>query len=149
MMTERSEVRVRGNRPCPRCWEEMWIVERKGEKLDTCHRCKGIWFDASELDSVLGGEGRVELLVGIKPSIRGEKLECPACRAFMEPKDIFGVFVDICPDCGGIWLDAGETEKIWMISQKVIHPVDATNDEMDPETFWQPFKRNHQALSGR
>lgn len=148
-MTKIPEGRVRGKRTCPRCWEEMWIVERKGEKLDTCTRCNGIWFDASELDSVLGGEGRVELLAGIKPSIRGERLECPECRGYMEPKDIFGVFVDICPSCGGIWLDAGETEKIWSISRNVIGPGRGPIDEMDPATFWYPFKKNHEPLPGR
>jgi Zn-finger nucleic acid-binding protein len=148
-MTKASEDHVRGNRTCPRCMEEMWIVERKGQKLDTCIRCRGIWFDVSELDSVLGGEGRVELLAGIKPSIRGEKLECPACRGYMEPKDIFGVFVDICPDCGGIWMDAGETEKIWVISHKVMDPFLGNAEDMDPATFWYPFKKNQEMFSGR
>lgn len=148
-MTKTSEDHVRGNRTCPRCSEEMWIVERKGQKLDTCSRCKGIWFDASELDSVMGGEGRVELLVGIKPSIRGEKLLCPTCIGYMEPKDIFGVFVDVCPDCGGIWLDAGETEKIWAISQHVMDPFLGNTEDMDPATFWNPFKKSQQPLSGR
>jgi hypothetical protein len=146
-MKAKEEQHVRSRRPCPRCGEEMWIVERKGQKLDMCHRCKGLWFDSSELDSVLGGEGRIELLIGIKASVRGERLECPECKSYMESKDIFGIFVDMCPGCGGIWMDSGETEKIWSISQSVISPFNGSKDEMDSARFWDPFKRTQQPSS--
>jgi len=132
------EEHVRGRRSCPRCGDEMWIVERRGQKLDLCKRCKGLWFDPSELDSVLGSERRIELMLRIKPSVRGERLHCPNCMAYMESKDIFGVLIDHCSECKGFWLDSGETEKLWKITEHVMHPFEE-NDSMDPAVFWYPF----------
>lgn len=142
------EDHVRGHRPCPRCGDEMWIVERRGQKLDTCARCQGLWFDSSELDAVLGGDTRVELMVLIKPSIRGERLVCPSCSSRMDSKEIFGVFVDQCPECSGIWLDKGETEKIWSITDGILHPYKHDEGDMGPAKFWYPFKLNQDSLTG-
>jgi len=140
------EDHVKGHRPCPRCGEDMWIVERRGQKLDTCARCKGLWFDSSELDSVLGSESRVELMISIKPSVRGERLMCPTCRSYMESKDVLGIFIDHCTRCNGIWLDQGETEKIWDMTEHIMHPFEDSGEGMDTGRFWYPFKRNQEEL---
>lgn len=35
---------------------------------------------------------------------------CPRCRVSLETKLKNGAEIDICPQCGGIWLDRGEFE---------------------------------------
>jgi len=37
---------------------------------------------------------------------------CPRCGGHLGTHDLEGVQIDQCPDCGGIWLDAGELEAL-------------------------------------
>jgi uncharacterized protein len=38
--------------------------------------------------------------------------DCPVCEAKLRAVEKYGVEVDICPDCKGMWLDRGELDKI-------------------------------------
>ena len=37
---------------------------------------------------------------------------CPKCGAQLQEKAFHNVKVDICPDCGGMWLDKGEWDMV-------------------------------------
>jgi uncharacterized protein len=39
-------------------------------------------------------------------------MHCPKCGAGLHTTKLHEVEVDICPACGGLWLDAGELGKI-------------------------------------
>lgn len=39
-------------------------------------------------------------------------MECPVCGEKLREIQKYGVEVDICPGCKGVWLDKGELEKI-------------------------------------
>jgi len=39
-------------------------------------------------------------------------LKCPKCGADLETIDQHGVSIDRCPECAGIWLDAGELDEV-------------------------------------
>ena len=39
-------------------------------------------------------------------------MDCPVCGGPLREIGKFGVSVDICPGCMGVWLDRGELEKI-------------------------------------
>lgn len=39
-------------------------------------------------------------------------MECPVCGDKLREIQKYGVEVDICPGCKGVWLDKGELEKI-------------------------------------
>jgi hypothetical protein len=39
-------------------------------------------------------------------------LHCPKCGMKMTTSSLDGIEVDVCPDCKGIYLDAGELDKI-------------------------------------
>jgi Zn-finger nucleic acid-binding protein len=39
-------------------------------------------------------------------------MTCPRCSSDLEPKQRDGVEIDRCTRCGGIWLDAGEMERL-------------------------------------
>lgn len=39
-------------------------------------------------------------------------MDCPNCSNLMNEVNRFGVDIDYCPSCKGIWLDRGEVEKI-------------------------------------
>ncbi len=37
---------------------------------------------------------------------------CPNCQTPMREREKDDVIMDICPNCRGVWLDAGELEKL-------------------------------------
>ncbi|WAC07740.1 MAG: zf-TFIIB domain-containing protein [Thermodesulfobacteriota bacterium] len=39
-------------------------------------------------------------------------MKCPVCDENLREIDKYGVHIDICPGCKGMWLDRGELEKI-------------------------------------
>lgn len=39
-------------------------------------------------------------------------MRCPLCSVRMREVPRRGVKIDVCPECRGVWLDAGEMEKL-------------------------------------
>ena len=39
-------------------------------------------------------------------------MQCPKCQITMREREKGDVIIDICPQCRGVWLDAGELEKL-------------------------------------
>jgi Zn-finger nucleic acid-binding protein len=39
-------------------------------------------------------------------------LTCVKCTSVLDKATVGGIEVDLCPDCGGLWLDAGEIERL-------------------------------------
>ena len=39
-------------------------------------------------------------------------MRCPLCNVAMREVPRRGVRIDVCPECRGVWLDAGELEKL-------------------------------------
>jgi hypothetical protein len=39
-------------------------------------------------------------------------MKCPKCGADLKEKRLGNVAVDTCPDCNGMWLDAGELDLV-------------------------------------
>lgn len=44
-------------------------------------------------------------------------MKCPKCGADLKETELKHVHVDICPDCNGMWLDAGELELISKVKE--------------------------------
>jgi Zn-finger nucleic acid-binding protein len=42
----------------------------------------------------------------------GLHLHCPNCKGVMDRDELGSFCIDRCPDCGGIWLDAAELDKV-------------------------------------
>jgi len=99
---------------CPVCEEPLIVVERDDVELDHCPWCRGLWFDAGELEllaerfeGVAGPE-----VAALQPVASDEKVRrCPRCEARME-KVRAGqapeVLLDRCPRGHGLWFDHGE-----------------------------------------
>ena len=96
---------------CPVCRERsLYVVEHAGVELDVCATCEGIWFDAEELDLLLGGESPRGVAGAAAAAEEGRS--CPRCRKTMAKANIgpaAGVTVDVCErnECG-LWFDRGE-----------------------------------------
>jgi Zn-finger nucleic acid-binding protein len=91
--------------------------------VDKCLECGGMWLDHQELERIqdtcerdytdeikqlpdLVGRAYAMALARSKPPV-----QCPRCDQAMERREhgsCSQVMIDVCPHCGGIWLDDGE-----------------------------------------
>jgi Zn-finger nucleic acid-binding protein len=106
---------------CPVCRELMIVVEHADIELDYCVHCKGVWFDATELDLLLRSLGLAEghdlaSLMRLPKRLPAEApRRCPRCRKKMH-KMMIGrepeVMIDSCVRGHGLWFDGGEVEQV-------------------------------------
>jgi len=106
---------------CPACGEPLREKSAGGMTLDVCYGgCGGIWFDATELERVDARAANTLHTIWQAPPgsarVEGARI-CPRCAGqelerkwFSESKK---VEIDQCPQCGGVWLDAGEFSRIY------------------------------------
>lgn len=105
---------------CPACGQPLVVVERHGIEADWCPspECRGLWFDAGELDLLAEEAGRhisPENLTHPAPDVRERARRCPRCRKRMQKARIGGpggkTVIDRCPR-HGLWFDAGELGEV-------------------------------------
>jgi Zn-finger nucleic acid-binding protein len=63
-------------------------------------------------------------------------MDCPVCKNAMITCELEDVEIDHCPDCGGIWLDAGELELLLGDPQHAKQLLDSFKiDNACPENY--------------
>lgn len=106
---------------CPRCKQDMVVVEYHQIELDYCTRCAGVWFDAGEMNLLLQSvkmtcpELEIKNIINLPGTGSSDKpLKCPICGHGMKevaigqpPTDI-----DVCLRQDGLWFDGGELRGI-------------------------------------
>jgi Zn-finger nucleic acid-binding protein len=107
--------------PCPKCTTPMGNETHLGVEIDRCPDCKGLFFDAGELERVLaahGGAGIDE--AGLSKVASDHDLapaNCPRCEQPMTAGSgpAKRMRVDRCDGCGATFLDQGElsTIQLW------------------------------------
>lgn len=76
-------------------------------------------------------------------------MNCPVCDTRLRVVERYGVEVDICPDCKGVWLDRGELDKILeMYTQGGLVPrqdmPQEPRERFDDRRFQQPHEGRYQ-----
>lgn len=51
---------------------------------------------------------------------RSHHMKCPKCGADLVETDFHHIKIDRCPDCKGVWFDAGEVEMLEHVDQSQI-----------------------------
>jgi Zn-finger nucleic acid-binding protein len=108
---------------CPACGNQLQEMTVSDVTVDVCQDgCGGIWFDNFELkkfDEPHESAGEELLNIERDENIvidHTKKRNCPKCSDMVMMRHFFStkkeVKLDECPNCCGIWLDAGELEKI-------------------------------------
>lgn len=82
---------------CPRCDVELATSD---DSLK-CPQCSG-WF-------VAAADVRAETLELATESPKQEQLRCPGDGGLMKTIQLGDAALDVCDQCGGVWLDAGES----------------------------------------
>ncbi len=106
---------------CPACSNQLTQREVAGVVLDVCDNgCAGIWFDQFEFKKFdekaePDAETIMHLTKVTTPSTSGI-FNCPKCLTFKMMRHFASVkrkvTMDECPNCAGVWLDAGELHSI-------------------------------------
>ncbi len=94
---------------CPRCNDVVLAREAGAWQEDVCGRCDGRFLEQQHVERLAEHYARVgpdmlRELAGHGP----RRLQCPGCRGRMTLTMLRGVQIDLCPGCGGAWLDKGE-----------------------------------------
>lgn len=61
--------------------------------------------------------------------------ECPICHINMRETPKYGVLLDICPQCKGVWLDRGELQKVISL---------ARDFEDEHDDLYHHYQRNYE-----
>lgn len=109
-----------GSIHCPACKQRLVPVPIGRMTIDVCKLgCKGIWFDAQELQALAQPSERLlavlaEMLNAPRRFRSPVPLQCPRCAKSMSLQLFPGsdVTVDRCDGCAGFFLDAGELRPI-------------------------------------
>jgi hypothetical protein len=133
---------------CPACGRELTTMKAGGITVDACSGgCAGIWFDHFELkkvDEKSESAGAALLELPRDPSISVDlerRRTCPKCGPEVVMMRHFTsvarkVTIDECPNCGGVWLDAGELAGI-----RSEFPNEEARQEAAQEAFSALFDR--------
>ena len=104
---------------CPACSVPLIVVERQGVEIDYCLTCKGLWFDAEELELLCDALGVDADLpdVAMLPRVRSKEKtrRCPRCGKRMEKVRMRReppLIVDACARGHGLWFDRGELGQV-------------------------------------
>src|SRR5689334_10656454 len=100
---------------CPKCKAQMERVTFANVEVDRCTACKGLWFDARELERLVK-EGGSEVIdsgdaeLGQEHNL-AEHTSCPVCTTPMIPmvdEEQPHIWFERCSVCFGSYFDAGE-----------------------------------------
>jgi Zn-finger nucleic acid-binding protein len=107
---------------CPTCRELMIVVEQDKIELDHCLKCRGVWFDAGELELMLermgleSGDLSLAKIMDLPDAeTKEKKRRCPICGHKMKKVHIGKepeVLIDVCLWGDGLWFDGGEVHQI-------------------------------------
>lgn len=93
---------------CPRDRGELRPHPLQRHAAQRCTKCAGLWIPAPVVAQALGRVPKPRSLAVSDHSI----LRCPQDQSLLSAVHYQGVELDVCGNCGGVWLDAGELEQI-------------------------------------
>jgi Zn-finger nucleic acid-binding protein len=100
---------------CPKCRADMEQLVYDDVEIDRCTICKGLWFDAGEIELLQNKEAAVAIDTGDadtgKRHNTTDNYPCPRCAGEMihmvDPKQTH-IWYEECGSCKGSFFDAGE-----------------------------------------
>jgi Zn-finger nucleic acid-binding protein len=94
---------------CPACRLPLATAEISEIEIDFCGACHGTWFDAGEIEALLG-RGLPLTPDDVARAQKGER-RCPRCRRHLRHLTVTsGLVIDVCAD--GVWFDRGEVGQL-------------------------------------
>ena len=135
--------KVRDARECPKDWSALTKETRKSflrnVEVDVCPKCQGIFLDKKEVEELTGSHRLHEILTKYTGLNSDVQILCPNCGGLMESEDAGNVRVDVCLDCFGVWMDAGELERLASMDRSAFRHL--TPEEMEEYRKKKEIKR--------
>ncbi len=108
-------------------------VVEGGIEIDICPLTHGIWLDLGELSALIGLEADLpyfrEAMADSRDTIWPSPVaNCRLREIRFHPQ--YDVVIDYCPVSGGIWLDAGELDKLKQIASELRPPFSRAVDAL-------------------
>lgn len=137
---------------CPHDGAELAEMTYEADiQVDRCPKCRGMWLDKGELEAIqetVEHDYRAELAnvpdatIAMYTEARKAKptdaLRCPKCSAELFTKEhgyCSQIYVDVCPECEGVWLDDGELSALEVFFER------AQRETRDVrKSFWQSLR---------
>jgi len=133
---------------CPRCYTILCTIAYEGIDVETCPDCQGEWLDAGELKKIVQTiektftQDEIEALDAINKNIftlddtPENEVNCPKCPATELNRFNYasstGIALDKCPQCGGIWLDRAELEKVQILVEEWHKKLEEDKEKYGP-----------------
>lgn len=128
---------------CPTCEAPLEARTRYNVRVDTCAKCRGMWFDTATLRRYLGrllterkdiphDTPELHKQAAAVKNLKEETRACPRCEIAMGKINYAydsNVFLDRCPECEGLWVDDGEILKLAIftkgnpLTDKIAHGI--------------------------
>lgn len=137
-------------RTCPR--DRTLLVQETLENVtvDACPKCGGVFFDADELGRVTGDKELARYLSRVHGGATSPMV-CPACGNLMDLDKVDSaegpVELDHCTSCLGVWLDAGEMDRLVARREDALARGSAAKDAAAEERRYAGMPRG--AAGGR
>lgn len=119
-MSNMAENRTRA---CPVCFTPLSVLDFNGVETDLCRKGCGVWLDEGELEAIELSDSLERIddafpgafeKSDVKKSLRDvPERACPVDHTALHRYEWnlgSGIVFDNCPQCKGLWLDAGELE---------------------------------------
>lgn len=98
-------------RTCPRDRTPLAHEKIGSVVVDRCPKCRGAFFDAAEVGRLTKDKELAKYLACVHGAATSPMV-CPACGGLMDLDKVDGVEMDHCTSCLGVWLDAGELDRL-------------------------------------
>lgn len=97
---------------CPHPAHRLVDKDHHGHAYAGCDACGGRFIGKGLLHDALGHARDGGLRRDVLAALPASAVRCPADGQTMRALRHEGVEIDVCPQCEGVWLDAGEFEAI-------------------------------------
>ena len=98
---------------CPVDHNELKLIEKDCAIGHRCIECKGVFLSKKSINAFKYNyqSDVMNQLIAVD-SVPEEQKRCPACHCQMSIKSIENIELDCSNQCGGIWFDQNELDKI-------------------------------------
>ncbi len=138
---------------CPHCSTNTLHGQpsKRGDQVTVCTTCRGVWLDQGQLHEFTSRPRELEaqLREGLgkrKPSNQ----QCPRCSCGLEEGwlDNPGMTLDECPECGGLWFNNGELDRVVAAGPGEFDLDGLQPPPPDPELQARAHERHHALKAG-
>ena len=104
------------NLTCVKCTSVLDKAKVGDVEVDLCPSCGGLWLDRGEIERLGKTKSdevdhlRQELTGGAQAGFSETPTSCPACPGKLHEVRVGRVMIDVCGQCGGLFLDRGELD---------------------------------------